>query len=202
MTATSSRWATARQRERVAPAPVIEDPETDDTVATGPVRPSPDVTAPDVVDQLSVRTLPSRVTGQHWWLGVHGGSGASTLAALDDNGANARHVWPTHPDGQNVVIVCRESMQGLVAARYAAQHWASGQLRTVNLLALVTVPAAPGKLDRDVEQFMRVVSGGFPRHYRTEWHPQYMTTLDPSAATPDRRTRTVIRTIDKISTKN
>lgn len=197
-----SRWATARTRERPAPTPIVEEHDVDDLTVTGPTHPSPGVPVPDIVDQLSVRTLPSRTSGLHWWLGVHGGSGASTLAALDENGADARHVWPTHRDGQNVVIVCRESVQGLTAARNAAQHWASGELRNVNLLALVTVPAVPGKLDRKLDRLMHVVSGGFPRHYRTEWHPQYMTTLDPNAVVPNRRVRTVIRTIDKLSTKH
>jgi len=195
-----SGWAT--HTAPVAPPPPRPEDELLDTTPTGPTGPIPGVTPPPAQDQLPILHLPSRTTTTVWWVGVHGGSGASTLAALDDPTTDcSTHGWPTHPDGQDVVVVARETAQGLAAATAAARHYASGEI-PARVLALVTVPAMRGKLPGPLAAPLRLVAGCFPIHYRTEWHPEYMLHPDPRSAPADRATVKVIRTIHQLQKGN
>lgn len=199
----AAKWATASAAQAAPrhPEPVEDTIDPRELEATGPTTPDPDlIPAPDLVDQIPTKLLSPRVNGSHWYLAAHGGAGATTMAAMDPNGADAEGHWPTHPDGQNVVVVARETVTGLAAARRLAQQWGSGQVPGVNLLALVTVPAHPGKKSRAVNHALRIAASVYPRHFPTDWNPAHLD-AEATEARPGKRDTRVIRTITKISTK-
>ena len=152
----------------VAPANVA----VEDVVAvpvTGPTTPQPFVEPP-------VRGLPIRsvsTTAALWWVGAHGGAGESTLASLDDRWQAAGHCWPAPATPGMVarcVVVARTHAPGLLAAQQALQQWAAyaaGPM--VQLLGLVLVADAPGKLPTPLRDLVRVVSGGAPRVWEVPW---------------------------------
>lgn len=189
-----SGWATTP----APPEPVETPPEEDilDTTTTGPDGPTYGVEPPPQNRRLPVVELPSRTGGSRWWVGLHHGSGASTLAALD--GSDALHGWPVHPAGQDVVVVARQTVQGLTAAQDAARDYASGRVPCLRILALVTVPAFKGKLPPELAQMLKVTAGGFPRHFTAEWHPEYMFHLDPRQVRASRHHQRILRTVHRI----
>lgn len=139
--------------------------------ATGPLTPQAGVTAPDLVDQLPMRRhgAPARL----WMVGVHGGAGESTLAALIPGSQAAGHAWP-HLQANSyvatrVVLVARSNATGLEAARKAATHWASGALTDITLLGLVIVADAPGRLPKPLRHLADHVAGASPRTWRMPW---------------------------------
>lgn len=156
--------------------PVDPEPTTPPVVAdvssrpTGPASPQRGVPAPDRVDQLP--TVAHHRTGDLWWLGVHGGAGESTLAGLQPTWPAAEHAWPHHPPGSDpahVVLVARSNMRGLRAAQTASTQWASGLVPFVEVLGLVIIMDAPGRLPRPLREYAQVVAGGVPRVWRLPW---------------------------------
>lgn len=144
---------------------------TDITVArpTGPTSPQRGVPVPDHVDQL--RVIEQARPAELWWLGAHGGSGESSLAGLVPEWPEADHGWPRtaalEPD--RVVLVARSNARGLKAAQAAIMQWASGQVPSVDVLGLVVVADAPGRLPRPIRDLAQVVSGGVPRTWNVPW---------------------------------
>ena len=148
---------------------VPEVPEGQLPPATGPLTPQSGVPAPPADRLLPVRE--QTIAADLWWLGTHGGAGESSLAALVDGWPGAEHCWP-HPaagGAANVVLVARTSMTGLRSAQAAATQWASGRAGDANVLGLVLVADAPGKLPRPLRDFARLVSGGVPRTWSIPW---------------------------------
>lgn len=145
--------------------------ETTVRSAPGPQAPQRGVRAPDRADQLPT-TYPDRVS-ELWWVGGHGGAGESTLAALVPSWAPAGHAWPQSTPRQppvRTVLVARSSASGLLAAQHAATHWASGSLgNRLELLGLVVIADAPGRLPRPLRDLAMVVGGGVPRVWNLPW---------------------------------
>jgi hypothetical protein len=107
-----------------------------------------------------------------WWLGVHGGSGVSTLAYFLPGGAQAHRWWPDPAFGgpPAVVLVCRTHLHGLQRARDAAAQWAAGDVPDHLLLAgVVTVADAPGKLHRPQSEGLRLLEAVAPRLWTVPW---------------------------------
>ena len=106
-----------------------------------------------------------------WISSCHGGSGASTMAALLPFCRSAGRYWPApEPPGQaRVVLVARTHAAGLGAAQAAAGQWAAGGLPNVRLLGLVAVADAPGKLPKPLKDLLRLISGGVPRVWELPW---------------------------------
>lgn len=107
-----------------------------------------------------------------WWVGCHGGAGASTLSAAVPGGAEpGEPKWPVHttPCRVRVLLVARTHARGLHAAQEAATQWASGAVPHVDLLGLVAVADAPGKLPRPLRDALRFVAGGVPRLWHVPW---------------------------------
>lgn len=123
--------------------------------------------------------LPARVRTERpapWWLGTHGGAGESTLAELVAGSGAADHVWPLPrdvADVQPVVLVARTSVRGLESARVAATQWAAGDVLGVELLGLVLMADAPGRLPRPLRDLARQVAGGVPRTWAVPWVEQW-----------------------------
>ncbi|MFE6808595.1 DUF6668 family protein [Streptomyces sp. NPDC057681] len=112
------------------------------------------------------------VGGAFAWLGCHGGAGVTTLQQTVPGGVDAGRVWPGPPatgGRQPVVLVCRSHASGLMAAQQAAVQWASGQVPHIDLLGLVAVADAPGRLPRPLRDALRLVSGGVPRAWHLPW---------------------------------
>lgn len=137
-----------------------------------PSAPQPGVPAPDTADRLP--RVQQYATATVWWLGVHGGAGESTLAALGGRTAPAGHAWPMPAQrgiANRVVLVARTNHAGLAAAQRAATEWASGELGdVVQLLGLVLIADAPGRLPKPLRHLAEVISGGVPRTWRLQWH--------------------------------
>ncbi len=152
------------------------EPETtpvaaDDEVlapARGPLAPQKGVPTPSLHARLPVsQTDNSAVL---WFVGAHGGSGESTLASLVSEWKPAGHQWPGPKGGPaRVVLVARSNMHGLKRAQQAATQWASGLLPHVDLVGLVVVADAPGRLPRSLRDFEQVVAGGAPRTWHVPW---------------------------------
>jgi hypothetical protein len=156
-----------------APAPPEPASQTPLVPASGPDRPQPaTVTPPD--GHLSVRQIPPlqyEAGPRWWWLGCHGGAGVSTLTAALPGSADAWRAWPTSsaPDIFRVVLVARTHAAGLQAARAAAQQWASGAVPRIELVGLVLVADAPGRLPRVLRDIAQLVRGGVPRTWELPW---------------------------------
>lgn len=167
-----SSWFESSPTEDEKPAEATVDLDYDlpeRVIAQNP--PLTNVTAPDVTDRLPVvqlsRTRPIAVVG------VHGGAGATSIAALDaelflDCGA----AWPDSPNQrQPCLLVSRSSAHGLYALQTALQQWAAAETPSVELLGVVVIADAPGKLPKPLDSLLRVVGGGAPRLWRLPWDP-------------------------------
>lgn len=164
---------------------------------TGPAAPQPHVSAPDAVDRLPQRH-PGR-TASLWWVGAHGGAGESTLAALLAGSRASNHTWPTAPDGQReaAVLVARTSMSGLRAAQRAATDWASGNV-PVNLLGLVLIADAPGRLPRPLRDFSSVIAGGVPRVWHLPWIEAWRLSDTPTAHPAPKQLQRLIEDLHQV----
>ena len=149
--------------EPAAPAPPTHP------LATGPVAPQPTVPVPDAAYRLRRRLVETQAIV--WWVGVHGGAGETTLEQLLDGSRAAGHAWPQPVSGGTVpvVLVARSNWRGLTAAQHAATEWASGNLDNVELLGLVIIADAPGKLPRPLKDLGVLVAGGVPRVWHVPW---------------------------------
>jgi hypothetical protein len=138
---------------------------------TGAAAPQPAV-AP-VAPGEGLRVSVVRPTASVWVVGSHGGAGETTLADLVDEWEATGHTWPTPSDlsfNCPVLLVARADKRGLDAAREALRQWASGVLGDhVNLLGLVLVADAPGRLPKPLRHLVEVVSGGAPRLWEVPW---------------------------------
>ncbi|WP_369122483.1 DUF6668 family protein [Marinitenerispora sediminis] len=168
------------------PATSADEPEVDAEElprVTGPQRPHVGVPVPQSSDLLSRRSVPE-FEGL-WWLGVHGGAGETTLARLIEASRVAHHAWPepvsasqssrvTMPSQlAKVILVARTHAHGLRAAQLAATEWASGAVPGVDVLGMVLVADAPGRLPRLLRDMAKVVSGGVPRVWHVPWNESW-----------------------------
>jgi hypothetical protein len=139
---------------------------------TRPTAPQAGVPVPDTADRLP--RIQQSGTGTIWWLGVHGGAGESTLAALGGGTCAARHAWPmpvTPGTSHRVALVARTNYAGLAAAQRAAIEWASRELGdAIELVGLVLIADAPGRRPKQLRHFEEIVSGGVPRTWVIQWH--------------------------------
>jgi hypothetical protein len=127
------------------------------------------VAAPTATISVGDSARPARPAGAWWgWHGLHGGAGVNTL----DRAVPGGHVfgidddhdtWPALP----VVAVVRSHAAGLQAARNFAAMIADAPGWFV--LGLVVVADTPGRLPRDLERLVQLVSGGYPTLWRCPW---------------------------------
>ncbi len=105
-----------------------------------------------------------------WWVGVHGGAGESTLERIFRGTRASGHRWPVlaAPGRAVVVLVARTDWRGLRATQVAMGDWQSRGL-SVEVLGLVLMADAPGRLPRGLRDLQRVVSGGVPRVWSFPW---------------------------------
>lgn len=106
-----------------------------------------------------------------WVMGVSGGCGESTVAAILPDAVAGQRRWP--PAGPAtavpVLMVARGSMASLTAAQRYAGEWASSAAQRPQLLGLLVVADAPGSEPRPVTDLIRLLSGGLPQVWRLPW---------------------------------
>jgi len=170
------------------PEPVAAEPSATSSLRrTRAALPQQGVPVPDQADRLPRRTTPHAAT--IWWLGVTGGAGESTLAALTSGSRSADHAWPI-PENRGsicrVVLVARTNYAGLAAAQRAAIEWASGAVGdAVRVDGLVLVPDMPGRMPKELRHLAQVVAGGLPHTWTMPWVDAWrFGPLDPAAAIP------------------
>lgn len=156
--------AVVRGKADVDPAPREEAPPVLAPSAHGPQSTQRSVEPPS--DRLPRQHVPHpnpRVVG------LHGGSGETTIAAAI-GWTPAGHAWPMC-EGSTVpvVVTCRPSGRGLVAARNAAREWASSLLGGVDLLGLIVVADLPGRTHKILRRELQVVAAAYPRMWRVSW---------------------------------
>jgi len=120
-----------------------------------------------------------------WWLGVHGGAGVSTLAAMAPGGADAHRRWPDPAKGGPlpVVLVARSHAQGLARARAAARQWAAADVpEGLRLAGLVLVAAGPGRLPGHLVDQVRLLRAVVPALWSVPWMPELLDLPDPGGA--------------------
>ena len=166
---------------------------------TGPLAPQLGVPEPAVANQLPVRS--HDFGADLWWLGVHGGAGESTLSSLVPSWEAADHGWPRIPGGKSprVVLVARSNMHGLQCAQLAATQWAAGLVPHVELVGLVVVADAPGRLPRPLRDFLQVVKGGVPRTWQVPWVEAWRFGEDPSFSDLPRAIRNLVEELTAIT---
>lgn len=183
MSSLANPWVSgAGQQPEVAPAAAAAPT----LVISGPSRPRPGAVAAPASGSLPVIPASQLLRGapppRWWWVGVHGGAGASTLAGGLGSSAAVR-MWPV-PDQWvprcRVVLVARTHASGLIAARAALAQWAAGGVAGTELLGLVLVPDAPS-LPKALKELSQLVGGGAPRVWRLPWIEQLRTEFDPRA---------------------
>lgn len=101
-------------------------------------------------------------------LGAHGGAGVGSLlrAGLSELAADAGRVWPV---GGRVLVVARTSVGGLEWARDLARQHASGTGGGAELVGLVLLADAPGRLPGRARGLLELTCGAFPRVWRLPW---------------------------------
>lgn len=191
-------------RETVDPTEAEKDPLFGDAVTLdGPPQPLGIPVSPADVAVLPARTVTT--TPVLWVVGLHGGSGATTVTSLLGEGAQeAGRCWPV-PGAKTpqqparaaapILLVARTHAAGLDLAATAARSWASGQLG-VALLGLVLVDDGP-RLPKDLVAGCKRLSGMTPHCWHLSWRESWRSQLQPSAdALPYRvrRTANAIRT--------
>lgn len=119
-------------------------------------------------------------------LGAHGGAGVTSLlrAGLDRVAVDAGRCWP--PTGL-VLLVARTSTSGLEWARDLARQHASGLAGDGELLGLVLIPDAPGRLAARTTGLRELVSGAFARTWHLPWLEEWRlaAATEPLPAPPD-----------------
>lgn len=186
----SNPWLSRPAEPVPSSAPVLGQPAA--PAPTGPAAPQSGVPAPDRVDQLPVYPRPQ--TSALWWLGVHGGAGETSLAALVAGWSPAEHGWP-RPAGEahtRVVLTARSNMRGLRAAQAAATQWASGMVPHVEVLGLVIVADAPGRMPRPLREFAQVVGGGVARTWSVPWIESWRLGEPPALSDVPREVRRLV----------
>lgn len=200
MTNLSNPWITRSAEPALEPdehdAYVIEEGQP--APATGPTTPQAGVPVPAREDRLPVREVweaPSL-----WVLGTHGGAGESVLAGLVPSWGAADHTWPRPVGGSDapVLLVARTHLRGLLSARAAATQWAAGAVPHADVVGLVLIADAPGRLPRPLRELSQVVSGGVPRTWTVPWSETWRLGESPTLADAPRAARQMVDELQSI----
>jgi hypothetical protein len=127
---------------------------------------------------------------QFYIVGAHGGAGVSTVAALT-GGYDVGPAWP-HTGGP-VLLCARTSYVALQAARFALRDVAAGGVPHVQLLGLVLIADAPGRLPRELRGAVKKLQGATPHLWAVPWHPPWRLGATPDADNAPRAVRRLMR---------
>jgi hypothetical protein len=110
------------------------------------------------------------------WVSAHGGAGASTLATVL-GGVDIGHRWPEpgRDEPRSVVLVARTHAAGLQAVSRKLDLFRRGELPPgVEIVAVVLVADAPGRLPRELSRRIKVI-GSAVTVYQVPWVPVWRT---------------------------
>ena len=128
------------------------------------------------------------MVGQHpprWaWRGAHPGAGVTTLArelggadvGMAATGAATMAATMALP----VLVVCRSSETGLIAAQRLAANELAGT-PTWTCLGLVVVAAGPSQVTKPVAELTALITGGYPAWWPIPWMESWRTVSSPAA---------------------
>jgi len=117
-----------------------------------------------------------------WWVGCHGGAGATTLARVTGVGGDMGAAWPLvqpHWATQPVVLVARATAVGLHAAMATVEQWQRRAVPGVRVLGLVVVAASPKRPPKVVTDRVQLLQGWVPRLWRVGWVEPLLAADDP-----------------------
>lgn len=161
--------------------------------------------ASNAVETLAIRAqavppMPARILEgtscqpHCWCLGVHGGSGESTVASLFRSVAAADHRWPIgHGARTHVVLAARTNFLGMTAAQAAMHDWSANHRQHVVVLGLVLVADRPGRLPRPLLDLQRDLEGATPHLWRLPWVERWTLGEVPSRENAPRKEVEVLR---------
>jgi len=126
-----------------------------------------------------------------WVVGVHGGSGASTVAALlgEDAVELYRHL-PIVPHGwapPRVLLTARTHAAGLHYAAGVAAQWATGRTG-IELLGLAVLDDGP-RLPKELATEVTRVAGMVPALWHLPWCEEWRSSVEAPTDKLSRRTR-------------
>lgn len=115
-----------------------------------------------------------------WFLGAHGGAGTTTLAICSRRGSevyggDAGHLWPQpcFETARDVIVVARTTTWGLEAAQDAARQFLTGRVpEGTELLGLVLVADAPGRLPKPLALLRRLVASAYLQTWSVNWQQE------------------------------
>lgn len=187
----------APPEEPVEVGEIRDDVLGDQVIVSGPQNPLPSVSAP-----AGAAPWPRLQVEDHRLLtvaGLHGGAGASTVAAmLGEQAFDAGVGWPTAAGWVRplptlrVVVVARTHWVGLEAAEAFTQQWLAGELTDSRLLGLVLVDDGPRLLEsqrRTVKRLLGKIPTGAHIPWVENWRVHH-----PDFTTPPKRLQKIIRT--------
>lgn len=172
----------------------VADPFPTAPPLTGPRTPQAGVRPPRPESCLPVMAGSSHGGADLWVVGAHGGAGESSIAALIPGARPAGHAWPADPAAS--VLVARTGASALLRAQAALVQWASGEVPDVDLLGLVLIADAPGRLPRPLRSLARHVSGGAPRTWTVPWIDSWRMGEPPVLSTAPRIVRRLVGDLD------
>ncbi|MFH9175872.1 DUF6668 family protein [Streptomyces albogriseolus] len=116
---------------------------------------------------------PARAAARRFsWLGLHGGAGVSTLAAVY-GGHDCGRSWPGPDAPRSVLLVARTHAAGLDAVPSAVETFRRGEApHGLDLDAVVLVADAPGRLPRPLAHRVRLIEPLIDV-YRVPWVPDW-----------------------------
>ncbi|MGV9843389.1 DUF6668 family protein [Streptomyces fungicidicus] len=133
----------------------------------------------------------ARATARRFsWVGLHGGAGVSTLAAVY-GGHDSGRAWPGPADPRSVLLVARTHAAGLDAVVPVVDLFRRGETpEGLDLDAVVLVADAPGRLPRPLAQRVRLVESVIDV-YRVPWVNEWR--LGDLGGRPPRETESLAR---------
>ncbi|MEV4637759.1 DUF6668 family protein [Actinoplanes sp. NPDC049548] len=163
------------------PPPVVEPPRLEpQPPPPAQPPPQPSTVAPPAAQvprwqphqpKVATPAPPGRLSGQGIaWVSAHGGSGATTLTAVL-GGVDLGCRWPNagRHEPARVFLVARTHAQGLRAASRALNAIREGRHPAgMELVGLVLVADAPGRLPRTLVSRIKVLRSAVPVH-RIPW---------------------------------
>lgn len=192
--APANPWTTSRE-----PASVVVDErlEPDELMGERLAIEGPPVPVDlDLGDRpRTLRRASMPADGRLFVVNLHGGAGATTVTRLlgESHAIDADRVVPqlALPTPPRVLFVARTHGSGLAAAKAAAQEWAAGDLRDIELIGLVLVADGP-KLTRQLRADALAVAGLTPRCWRIGWQEQWREQATPDTSKLPARLRKVL----------
>jgi len=104
-------------------------------------------------------------------------------------------MWPVSTPGAHptrVVVTARTTARGLSAAKNVARQWAAGLVPATELLGLVLVADAPGRLPKPLRDLVKLVAGGYPRTWHVPWVESWRVGEQPTVDAGPREVRHLV----------